>query len=286
MSASARVTSFGRTFVGEVQDKEITFIAASLAYYAFVSLIPLILLLLVAVSVVGGQGMADRIAAVAGGALSPSGQGLVTEAISNRNGAASATVVSLLALLWSALKVFRGLDTAFSRAYGRESPGLATQIKNGLLTLLAVVLGIVVTVGVGALVSLAPVDVTVAGVSAVGLAGTLATLLGVSLTLLPLYYFLPGGGVTVREALPGALFAAVGWTILQIGFRLYAANAGSYEAYGVIGAVLLLVTLLYFAGMILLLGVVLNAVLVGRAGGTDETDDEGLAAQLKAGGRP
>ncbi len=286
MSASARVTSFGRTFVGEVQDKEITFIAASLAYYAFVSLIPLILLLLVGVSVIGGQGMANSIAATAGGALSPSGQGLVTEAISNQNGAAGATVVSLLALLWSALKVFRGLDTAFSRAYGRESPGLTTQIKNGLLTLLAVVFGIVVTVGVGALVSLAPVDVTVAGVSVVGLAGTLATLLGVSLTLLPLYYFLPGGGVTVREALPGALFAAVGWTILQIGFRLYAANAGSYEAYGVIGAVLLLVTLLYFAGMILLLGVVLNAVLVGRASGTDETDDEGLAAQLKAGGRP
>jgi membrane protein len=286
VSTSARVTSFGRTFVGEVQDKEITFIAASLAYYAFVSLIPLILLLLVVVSVASGQAMADRIAQAAGGALSPSGQGLVSDAISNQNGAGGATVVSLLALLWSALKVFRGLDTAFSRAYGRESPGIVAQVKNGLVTLVAVVLGIVITVGVGAVVSLAPTDVTVAGVSAVGLAGTLATLLGLALTLLPLYYFLPGGGVTVREALPGALFTAVGWTILQIGFRVYAANAGSYEAYGVIGAVLLLVTLLYFAGMILLLGVVLNAVLAGRADRTDEPGDEGLAARLKAGGRP
>ena len=286
VSTSARVTSFGRTFVGEVQDKEITFIAASLAYYAFVSLIPLVLLLLVIVSFAGGQAMADRIAQAAGGALSPSGQGLVSNAISTQTGAGGATVVSLLALLWSALKVFRGLDTAFSRAYGRESPGLATQLKNGLVTLLAVTLGIVITAGVGAAVSLSPVDVTVAGVSAVGLAGTLATLLGLALTLLPLYYFLPGGGVTVREALPGALFTAVGWTVLQIGFRFYAANAGSYEAYGVIGAVLLLVTLLYFAGMILLLGVVLNAVFAGRIGGADEPSDEGLAARLKAGGRP
>ena len=142
MSTSARVSTFGRTFVGEVQDKEITFIAASLAYYAFVSLIPLVLLLLVIVSFAGGQAMADRIAQAAGGALSPSGQGLVSNAISNRSGAGGATVVSLLALLWSALKVFRGLDTAFSRAYGRESPGLATQLKNGLVTLLAVTLGI------------------------------------------------------------------------------------------------------------------------------------------------
>jgi membrane protein len=285
VSTSARVTSFGQTFVGEVQDKEITFIAASLAYYAFVSLIPLLLLLLVAVSVIGGQEMANQIGAAAGGALSPSGQGLVTEAISNQNGAAGATVVSLLALLWSALKLFRGLDTAFSRAYGRESPGIATQIKNGLVTLVAVVLGTVITVGVGAVVSLSPVDVTVAGISAVALAGTLATLLGLALTLFPLYYLLPGGNVTVHEAVPGALFAAVGWTILQIGFRFYAANAGSYEAYGVIGAVLLLVTLLYFAGMILLLGVVLNAVLGGRTAETNRTDGDGLAARLKTGGR-
>lgn len=284
MSTSARVTSFGRTFVGEVQEKEITFIAASLAYYAFVSLIPLVLLLLVAISVVGGQGMAEDIRNVAGGVLSPSGEGIVTDAIDNQSGAAGATVVSLLALLWSALKVFRGLDTAFSRAYGRRADGIVAQLKNGLVTLVAVVLGIVITVGVGAAVALSPVDITVAGVSAVAVAGTLATLLGLSLTLLPLYYFLPGGNVTVREAIPGAVFAAVGWTILQIVFRFYTAWAGNYEAYGVLGAVLLLVTLLYFAGMVLLLGVVLNAVRAGRTSGTREDSDE-LAAQLKAGGR-
>ena len=278
------MTSFGQAFVGQVQDKDITFIAASLAYYAFVSLIPLLLLLLVAVSVIGGQEMASQISQAAGNALSPSGQGLVTQAISNQNGAAGATVVSLIALLWSALKVFRGLDTAFSRAYGRDSGGIVDQLKHGLVTLVAVVLGIVITVGLGAVVTLWPVNITVAGVSAVAVVGTVATLFGLTLTLLPLYYFLPGSGVTVREALPGAAFTAVGWTVLQVAFRIYAANAGSYEAYGVLGAVLLLVTLLYFAGMILLFGVVLNAVLAGRTADVDGTSG-GLAAKLRAGGR-
>ncbi len=284
MSTSARVTSFGRTFVGEVQEKEITFIAASLAYYAFVSLIPLILLLLVVVSIIGGQGLADQISELAGGVLSPSGEGIITDAISNQGGAAGATVVSVLALLWSALKVFRGLDTAFSRAYGRKADGIVTQLKNGLVTLVAVILGIVITVGIGAAVALWPVDVVVAGISAVAVVGTIATLCGLALTLLPLYYFLPGGGVTVREALPGAVFAAIGWTVLQIVFRFYTAWAGNYEAYGVLGAVLLLVTLLYFAGMVLLLGVVLNAVRAGHTAEIGERSDE-LAAQLKAGGR-
>jgi hypothetical protein len=64
-----------------------------------------------------------------------------------------------------------------------------------------------------------------------------------------------------------AVFAAVGWTALRTGFRIYAAFAGSYEAYGVVVGVLLLVTFLYFGGLVLLVGAVLNAVL---AGGADE----------------
>lgn len=48
-----------------------------------------------------------------------------------------------------------------------------------------------------------------------------------------------------------------------------------HEAYGVIGGVLLLITLLYFGGLVLLLGIVLNAILGER---TDDLEDkDGLA---------
>lgn len=285
MSTSARVTSFGRTFVGEVQDKDITFIAASLAYYAFVSLIPLLLLLLVVVSVVVDPSTAEEIVTAATSSLPTSAQRLVEEAVSNQNGAAGATVVSVVALLWSALKLFRGLDTAFSRVYGREAGGIVDQVKNGVVTLAAVGLGAIVAVGLGAAVSLWPVEVVVAGVSLVAVIGTLATLLALVLVLLPLYYFLPGSGVTIREAVPGTVLGAVGFTLLQIAFRIYAASAGAFEAYGVLGGVLLLVTLLYFAGMVLLLGVVLNAVLAGRTASAERSKGSGLAAQLRSGGR-
>jgi membrane protein len=39
-----------------------------------------------------------------------------------------------------------------------------------------------------------------------------------------------------------------------------------YAAYGVIGAVLLLITILYFTALMLLLGVLLNGILAGRIG--------------------
>jgi membrane protein len=49
----------------------------------------------------------------------------------------------------------------------------------------------------------------------------------------------------------------------------------------------LLVTLLYFAGMVLLLGVVLNAVLAGRTGGVEgvtHTESE-WGERLRSGGQ-
>ncbi|EMA43691.1 YihY/virulence factor BrkB family protein [Halococcus saccharolyticus] len=285
MSTSARATSFGRAFVGEVQEKEITFIAASIAYYAFVSLIPLLLLLLVTVSVVVDQSTANEIVSGATSSLPASAQELVEGAVSNQDGAGGATIVSLVALLWSALKLFRGLDTAFSRVYGRESGGIAAQVKNGVVTLAAIILGAIVAVGIGVAVSFWPVEVTFAGISAAAIVGTLATLLALTIVLLPLYYFLPGSDVTIREAVPGAVLAAVGLTVLQVVFRIYAARASAFEAYGVLGGVLLLVTVLYFAGMVLLLGVLLNALLAGRVAGRERTNGGGLAARLRSGGR-
>jgi membrane protein len=291
--AMGRLVTVGKSFAGEVSEKRVTFIAASLAYYAFVSLIPLLLLLLLVATVFGGPELAETIRQQAGSSLPESAGELLSQALESDTTTGGATVaggVSLLVLLWSALKVFRGLDVAFSRAYGRDAGGIAEQVKNGLVTLVAVVVGIAVTVVTGAAISVARdvgYDLVFRGISFVGTVGNLLLLAALTLTLLPLYYVLPGTGITVREALPGAAFAAVGWTLLQTAFRIYAGNAGSYEAYGVLGAVLLLVTLLYFAGMVLLLGVVLNAVLAGRTGGVEgvtHTESE-WGERLRSGGQ-
>ena len=90
-------------------------------------------------------------------------------------------------------------------------------------------------------------------------------LLALTGALLPIYYFLPNEEMSVREVLPGAAFAALGWILLQIAFRYYVMMAGAYAAYGVIGGVLLLVTFLYFASLVLLCGAVLNTALGDHA---------------------
>jgi YihY family inner membrane protein len=277
-----------RRTVQGVRDDRITFIAASLAYYAFVSLVPLMLLAVVAASLFGGEELALALAARATTALGPQAGTLVRETLVNTTGQAGAGVVGTAVLLWSGLKLFRGMDVAFSTVYGSPLPdSIVEQVRDGVVTLGAVGVGIVVTVAVGVALAILDPDLLLFGVDLAGVLGTLLLVGGLAAAFLPLYYFLPGE-IEVREAVPGALFAAVGWTVLETGFRIYAASAGSYDGYGVLGAVLLLVTFLYFGGLILLVGVVLNAVLAGRigAGGLDtqgmtDTDDttDGTAAQ-------
>ncbi|MFC7167731.1 YhjD/YihY/BrkB family envelope integrity protein [Halospeciosus flavus] len=94
------------------------------------------------------------------------------------------------------------------------------------------------------------------------------TLLGVGLAVafLPLYYVFPDADVTVREILPGAAFAGLGWAVLETAFRVYAQRAGgASELYGFVGAILALLTFFYFSGLLLLAGAALNAVLAGRS---------------------
>lgn len=252
--------------VGVVQDRNITFLAGSLAYYAFVSLIPLFLLVLVAASTVGSEAFADRMVALTQGFLTPDAQEALMDAVVGAPGAAGASVVGAIALVWSTLKIFRGIDVAFSQIYGTAGEkGFVGQIVDALIALAVIVVALAAAVVASAAFVLLP------DVPYLGLLNPLLLVVGLTAAFLPLYYLFPDVGLDLREALPGAAVAAVGWAALQALFQVYAANAGNYEAYGVVGGVLLLVTWLYFAGLLLLVGAVVNFVLADRTA-PDEAD--------------
>jgi len=261
-----RTATVIRGVAAGAQSDRVTFIAAGLAYYAFISLIPLLLLALVVTSFFGDDELVTALVVEVSGTLGEGAGTALRDALMGAAGRGGATVFGLAVFLWSGLKLFRGLDIAFSEVYGDPGPeSIVAQVRNAVVTLGAVAVAVTATVAVGALIAGLGIESALGGYAPVGLLGTVGLLVGLTVAFLPLYYVLPGVDIGVREAVPGAVFAAVGWTALQTGFRIYAGAAGSYEAYGVIGGVLLLVTFLYFGGLILLLGAVLNAVLAGRA---------------------
>jgi YihY family inner membrane protein len=247
-----------KAVVATARDKEITFLAAAVAYYAFASLLPALLLLLVVATTVGGASFAERLVTLTSGFLTPAGQETITGAIANAPGAGGATVVGIALLLWSTLKVFRALDTAFLTVYGQtDTAGFGAQLRDAILVVLGIGGGMVIMIVLAVVLAALPLGPFGWLVGIFGLPGVLA------LALLPVYRQFPNPPIPVREALPGTVFAAVGWTLLQAGFQLYAASATQYAAYGVIGGILLLVTWLYLAANIVILGAIINAVLAG-----------------------
>jgi len=259
----------GRRVVALVRDREVTFLAAGIAYYAFVSLLPALLLLLVVVSTLGGPELAAEVVAATGNALSPVGQDLVRSTLVDAAGATPATLVGVGLLAWSTLKVFRGLDIAFSRIYGTETAdSMVGKVRDAAVALGAVGVGLAALVGVG-------VAVSYADVALVGLVGTGALAVVLSVVFFPLFVIFPDTEAGLGEALPGTVFAAVGWTLLGTGFRVYAGMAGQFDVYGVLGVVLLLVTWYYAGATVLLVGAALNAVLAERGRTTNTKGEPG-----------
>jgi YihY family inner membrane protein len=241
--------------VATVRSEQLSFLAAAIAYYAFVSIFPLLLVVLAVATAVGGDAFANGVVGRISGVVTPDTTDLLYETITRASARGGATVVGLVVFLWSGLRVFRGLDVAFAAIYGdHEQASLLDQIRDALTVLLGIGLAVLAVVAVGLVAGLS-------GIQFVGVLAPLALVAGLTLAFLPLYYVFPDHAVTLAEAAPGAVFAAVGWAVLEAVFRLYAANATQFDLYGIVGAVLLLVTWFYFGSLLVLTGAVLNVVL-------------------------
>lgn len=263
----ARIRSWvgaGREVASVAKEQEVTFLAAGVAYYAFVSLIPTAVLALVVATTFGGQQLADAVITAFGQFLTTNGQDVLIEALTASEGRGGATVIGVVFLLWGMLKVFRGLDSAFSVVYGGDMEDtLVDQLIDSLVVVVGIGLTMVLMFVVGGLLAALRFSLLLE------IAGVLVLPLLLTAAFVPIYYRFPDRAVTVKEVLPGAAFAAVGWTVLQALFQLYASVA-STSAYGLVGGVILLVSWLYIASAVIILGAVVNVVLAdGKLPGGD-----------------
>ena len=244
----------GRQIVRTVREENLPFMAASIAYYAIASIVPLLALSLAVLSTFGGTAtLLDLLRT----ALSENGQVILTELLENTRGHGATGTLSLLFVAWSGSKVFRGLTIAFTEVYGEVSEiSLPAQLARS-----AVVMGVLF----GAVVLLSATSVALTYVQFQipypTLVGNLTAFIALILAFVPIYYVLPPVDTSFTHIAPGTLVAAAGWITIQVGFFYYAGTAGQYAAYGYLGALLLFVTALYLAAIVLLLGVVVNATL-------------------------
>jgi membrane protein len=247
-------TETARSLVNLIREEEVPFKAASIEFYAIASFVPL---LIIALAVLSCFGAADTLVELLQSNLSQNAGAVLDNALTNTQAGGIAGGLGVLVTLWSGTKIFRGISIAFAELYKRNTDlSILDELKKSLVVLTIILVAFATLTTASVFLVYVPVEIPLPGLVTNALA--LAVLV---VCLLPVYYVMPPRSTTVGQALPGTILAAAGWVLLQYAFVFYTRNAGSYDAYGVLGAVLLLITFLYFAAIVLLLGAALNAVL-------------------------
>jgi membrane protein len=234
-----------------------------MAYFAMLSMFQLLVLGVVVLSYIVGEGDARRFVVdqvQAGSPIDAETVGAVIDAVIESRGGVS--LFGVVFLVWGALGIFSAMNKGISRAFaaGRPRPFLQDQLLG--LTLMAItgVLGVAsIAIGiVTGIIQAAAGDAASAvpgGEAALGAIGFVLPLVLIFVAFVVLYRIVPNRPVTIHEVWPGAVVAAVLWTVLRIGFTWYATSIARYDtAFGPISAGVSLLVFLYFASLVVLFG--------------------------------
>lgn len=254
-------------------------LAATIAFFGFLALFPLLLL---ALSVTGFL-LADdadlrfrlirRLANTVPG-LGEIIRDNVAALTSARTGAG---ILGILGLAWSGIKVVEAAEYAIARIYATWKPrkflrqkarALLYLVVLGSMTLMAAVLAALAATVRSALGWSGP-GATVLSVGA----GAIAFALDLVIFLVSYRVLYRGRGPGFYRLLPGALLASIGWLGLKLAGSWYAARSisSASEVYGTFASVVGLLLLLFLASRLFVTGAVLNSVLTPAAGAEDAT---------------
>jgi YihY family inner membrane protein len=236
-------------------------LAALIAYYGFFSLFPLLLLFVTIVSFVVRDDH-DLQRRLIDSALSqfPVVGTQIGDSVKQLSGSWLALIVGLIAALWSGLAVVTAAEQAMDDVWDvprAERPSLVSRVGRavGLLAVFGAWLVFsTILAGLG----------SGSGAAALGLRiASMITLLGLSTALFAFAYrVLTVARVSWRAVLPGAILAAVAWSVLLLvgGWIVDRQIRNASQVYGFFAIVIGLLFWIYLVAQVLLVGAEVNVV--------------------------
>ncbi|PPU92035.1 YihY/virulence factor BrkB family protein [Xanthomonas albilineans] len=255
--------------------------AASLSFYALLSLAPLLVLLLWLTASLYPQAQQALIAQI--GQLAGNGARDVAQTVIDN--AKHQPNIGSLAGLWSTLLLFVGATAVFAqlqnalnlifRTDKQQLDGFLPWLKKrvfsfgvvfalGFLLLISMILTTVLQVAFARMPSLLP---------AVGYFSTLAIYV---LAFAVLYHYLPDRRVEWRQAIIGGAITACLFVIGRYAIGVYIATAAPGSAYGSMGAPVILLVWIYYATVVFFVGALITAVIDERQRARRPLDDAGI----------
>ncbi|WP_232283601.1 YihY/virulence factor BrkB family protein [Sphingomonas sp. PAMC 26617] len=247
-------------------------VAAGVSFYGFLALVPLLGAIVLSYGLIAEpasvmRNMQNLAAVMPADAAKLIGEQLMNVVKTSGTKKGFGLLLALALALFGARNGAASIVTALNIAY--EEKETRSFIRLNLLALAITAAGVLVAIialvaiaALGHLETLfpgAPGFVLVAG----KILSYLLVALGGAAGAATLYRYAPNRRTAKWVWLtPGSLFAAVAWLVLTIGFGIYVAKFGNYNAtYGSLGAVVVMLTWLYLSSYVLLLGAELNSEL-------------------------
>jgi membrane protein len=257
-------TAFPVAVVKKFGDDQGGNLAALIAYYGFVSLFPLLLVFFTVLGFVL-HGHAGIQHSLKGSALSdfPVIGDQISRNVTSVRGSGLGLAIGIVGTFWGGLGVAGAAQNAMNRVWElpvTERPGFFPRIARSVGAIGTIGLGIIVTTLLGGVGG---------GSGGLGLgirAGAIVASTALNIGLFIVAFRVLTADVAWRDLLPGAIFAAVAWEVLQAFGGLYVTHAlkGMSQTYGLFAIVLGLLAWLYLQAQVVVYAAEINVVRARR----------------------
>ena len=265
----------------EAKDDDVTLLAAGVAFYSLLALVPgLVALISIYGLVAKPSDVKDQIASTLSASprevrdlVASQLESIVSSA---GGGAVLGLIIGTIVALWSASSGVGHLLDAVNRAYdGRETRNFVKLKVIALALTIGAIVFIVIAFAVIALLPslLAKTGLGTAGRVIIGVLRWVLLLAGMTIGLAVIYRYGPDRDDARWEWVSvGAVVAAAMWVIGSMVFSIYTANFAKYnETYGSLGAVVVLLLWLHLTALAVILGAEINCE-VERQTAKDSTE--------------
>jgi membrane protein len=292
-----RVSELAKKTVRETIDDNVLGISAQVAYNFFFSLFPLLLFIAPMLGLLGDKrklatDLLTRLALVVPADAFVLLKKVITDVIFANNAPGLISIGALFAA-WSGSNIFTTFADALNTAYDVKDE--RSWWRKRLLALAVLVgWGVIITLVTGIL--LAGDDIVRYAQTNLGMGSSalevwsvlqfpLAILLLVAFLYL-MYWLLPYVRMDKRQILVGSVVAAFLFGVATLLFRLYVQHFPQNKAYGTIGAVMILLSWMYFVSVVILVGGELNSELHHGTGSVASRKGSVYAGRIATGEQP
>ncbi len=270
----ARLDRLSGGLVGIVQrtaervgEERVAEAAASMAYYGFFSLFPLLLVVVVIISTVLENTLTEEQILEALLRAFPFAHDLIAENIKQVLAArGSVGLIGFAGLAWAAMGVFAVLVRNISRAWpGTKNRNIFKMRLMALVMLAGLIGGLLALFVISTVMAFLPQDINHFAAKAVSSRLFSDFVMGalVFVTLLVLYRWLLGSGIRWRDVAWGALASAISIAIITRVFTWYLGSGlSTYNlVYGSLGAIVALLFWIYMLSLMVFVGAHLSAAI-------------------------